>query len=488
MTSNVVKFDSKRIRQLANQFVAPVQALLSRAGIAMRAGLQANGLRDLYQVFGYTRIPRHADFVSFYLREDIAKRVVNAPADGVWSDPPEVNGPGDLKEQFIKLAKNHDIWSVLHRLDICVGLGQFAILLVGIDDGRPLNMPVRKREDAKILYLQPYLEGAVRIVTLEQDTSSPRYGKPLLYEIQTGLAPLSENMHPAATQSRRTIQVHWSRVLHVAENTLESQLWGHSRMEAVLNALYDLVKVGGGAAECFWLTANRGMQLDVDKEVEFDEEDAEALSAEAEEYQHGLRRFIRTRGVKITPLGNETASPSDTFEVLLARVSAATGMPKRMIIGSEAGQLASQQDRAEWSVRLAERIANFAEPGMLRPFIYQLQSMGIIPEFEPHELTIEWPEAFKLNPLERAQTAAQMARSLANVAKAMETQTNMQLPIITVGEARAIVGFGKHVPVLDAHEGTPKDIDEDATLGEKEEPKGAFGQPATPTATPPKKD
>lgn len=39
----------------------------------------------------------------------------------------------------------------------------------------------------------------------------------------------------------------------------------------------------------------------------------------------------------------------------------------------------------------------------------------------PKQLAIQWPDQFKMNPLERAQTSAQMARSAANLAKMMFT-------------------------------------------------------------------
>src|SRR5690606_16993532 len=101
----------------------------------------------------------------------------------------------------------------------------------------------------------------------------------------------------------KSFDVHWTRVLHVAEGTLESNVFGASRLEASFNTLDDIWKVSGGAAETYWLAGNRGMHVDIDKEMTLDDKDADNLSDELEEYQHELRRIIRTQGVSIKELG-----------------------------------------------------------------------------------------------------------------------------------------------------------------------------------------
>jgi hypothetical protein len=97
-------------------------------------------------------------------------------------------------------------------------------------------------------------------------------------------------------------------------------------------------------------------------------------------------------------------------------ISVATGIPQRIFIGSEQGKLASEQDRANWAIRIDERRILFAEPKVLRVLIKRLQEFKILPQ-GTYEL--EWPEAFRMSPLERAQTAAQQARAATNVARAM---------------------------------------------------------------------
>ena len=120
-------------------------------------------------------------------------------------------------------------------------------------------------------------------------------------------------------------------------------------------------------------------------------------------------------------------------------------------MGAEAGQLASQQDRANWATRINERIKTYSQPVILLPFVEKMSELNVIKK--PEGLEVEWPEVFKMNPLERAQTSAQMARSAANIVKSMQTAQAMKVNFITIEEAREIVAPGTKMPILT---GTPK--------------------------------
>ncbi len=425
-----------------------MNALLERMKWMKGFGTTFGGARDLYAVYGYKQLPMHKDFVFKYRRQDIARRIIHAPVDATWTDPPLLKVGASEWTDWTKLAKEHDIWMYLHQADIFAGLGIFSILVVGMDDGS-LSTPVRKGKAKKILYLQPYLEDSIDIVQVEENQSSPRFGKPVMYEITPGETTL---IAPATTQTKTKIQlrnkfqVHWTRVLHLADNTLENSIAGCSRLEPVYNTLDDLQKVCGSAAETFWLTGNRGMHIDIDKEMEMQSGDEEALSDEIDEYQNQLRRVIRTRGVKIANLGSDVADPKNTFSVLMSLLSSATGIPQRVLMGAEAGQLASQQDRANWAIQIAQRVAVFAEPKVLKPFLKLLHDAEVISV--PEDLIISWPDPFKMNPLERAQTSAQTARSAVNIIRTMESAQKIGTQFLSIEESREIIAPGDKMPIL----------------------------------------
>lgn len=451
-------------------------AWISRVRIWL-AGMQYGGARDLYAVLGYTRTLQQGDFAARYVRQDIAKRIVDQPVLSLWADPPELSCDPGFMNAWQSLCDPQQsgvyIWQQIIRLDKLAGLGQFAGLVFGFDDGQPLNMPVVPGASRKILYLQPYAEQAIRVTQYEKDSSSPRFGLPTQYtitpgrfrpELRTGNAGFSYSSETGRPQ----FTVHWSRFLQVADGLLEDPVYGRSRLEVVTNLLDDILKIAGGGAEAFWLGANRGMQADVDKEMELEPQDAQQLQSEIEDYQHEIRRFIRTRGVKLTPLTGDPADPTGQFAVALSLLSAATGLPQSILTGSARGENVSQQDRAAWSERVSERATEYGEPVILRPFIQTCIGAGALPKPKAL-LQVTWPEAFKLSPLERSQTSAQMARSAANLSKAQDfSNSNKVPPLFTSQEARRMVSFGNRMPVF-----------------EKTTPAEAGGaSPATPGAQP----
>lgn len=453
--------------------------LLQRTGIGALLGVQMNGLRDLYATFGWKKALTHEDFVRKYKRGGVARRIVNAFPDAMWSDPPIISGDDAFNKAWQDVL-SVSVFAGLQKLDKLCRLGKFAVLVVGLDDGKSLDTPVSPVRDAstplrKITYLQAYPEGAVTIESWEEDPRSSRYGLPKMYSVDPGLFTMQAlsgiNTQTTSMSRLTSFKVHWTRVLHVAENALESPVLGASALESVYNDLDDLEKISGGSAEVFWLNSRQGMHVDVDKEMELKPGDQEALSEEIDEYTHNLRRVIRTRGVKVTNLGSDYLDPSGVYDVSLSNIAAGTGIPKRVLSGSEAGQLASQQDRANWANRVDERIAEYGNPTVLMPFLRLLIDARVLPQ--PSQLTITWPDAFKMNPLERAQTSAQMARSAANLAKTLFTveqinHTNAQDTVETPVQTGFGGGFNAN-----ASEGPAK-----STSGSPKPPSGSPKDPA----------
>lgn len=415
--------------------------LMERMGLASKLGMQFGGKRDLYKVFGYTRTISFEEYYGRYTRQDIAKRIVNAAADATWKNPPELEASETFKEAWTKVVTEYDVWGVLTRADRMAGIGNFSVVLLGFSDTGKLEMPVRKKDDNKLLYMQPYMQCDVEIIELEDDPTNERFGEPKMYEIKL-TDPMQSVQNTTGTAIKKPVQdkkmkVHHSRILHIAEDLKSNNYIGTPRLESVYNLLDDLLKVAGGSAETFWLNSNRGMQIDIDKDAEMLETDAQALSEEVDEYANDLRRTIRTRGVTIKNLGADSVDPKNSFNVIISLMAAATGIPQRIMLGAEAGQLASDQDRANWADRIKERRNVFAEPNVLKPFIDALTNAGILPEEEAAKRDFKWPATFEMTPLESAQMMAQKARAVINLSKHFLDGE----PLLSKEEARELVGL-----------------------------------------------
>lgn len=133
--------------------------------------------------------------------------------------------------------------------------------------------------------------------------------------------------------------------------------------------------------------------------------------------------------------------------MIMALVSGTTGIPRRILVGSEAGQLASEQDRANWAERIQERRALFANPSILDPTVMLLQTVGLVPE---GDFEWDWPSAFIQNPLEEGQTMAQTARAIGNISRQTGGSTPMQL--ISREEGRKILGYVDDLDESDLYE------------------------------------
>jgi hypothetical protein len=401
---------------VAKSALRGLSTILSRVSFFSRLGLTHDGNRDLYNVFGYKTYPTTRDYYLKYLRQDIAARVVDAYPAATWSSPPVISGTARFDKDWAAINAKFKPFTVFQRLDRLLGFGEYAILLIGLSDGRKLEVPATGKRNQEIIYLQPYSSESMTVKAWDENPGSPRYGLPEMYTIRADDVA-SASPQQVAFQRKQT-DVHWSRCIHVVEDPLENEVYGIPRLQRVYNLLDDLLKVTGGTAETYWLTANRGIQADVDKDLSFTEEDAANLTDEIDEYIHQLSRVIRTRGVKITPLGSDVPDPRGVFDILVTMLAGALGIPKRILLGSEAGQLASEQDRTNWANRIEERRANFAEPAVLWPFFNRLIDLKLV---RPGPQNFDWPSAFRMSPLERAQTAAQKARSAANLQKLVDS-------------------------------------------------------------------
>lgn len=397
---------------------ALTSALMSRLRFAALAGMQFGGKRSLYDVFGYPKTLRPEDLIAKYKRQDLTVRVVDMPPEETWARPPKVNIPSQQKwEDFVART---DLWNRIIQADKLCSFGTFSVLWLGLRGSQDkAAQPINKLDD--ILYIHAYGGSDVEVKMYEDDTSNPRYGQPIAYDVRVG---------PAVKQ--KTVRVHYSRIIHIVDRPLQGLIEGEPRLAQVYNVLDDLLKVGGGSAETYWLTANRGMQADIDKDLEIDDADAQALSDELDEYQHQMRRFIRTRGVKINTLGSDVADPRGVFETAMAVLAGATSIPQRILTGSEAGQLASEQDRANWSQYIERRRTVFAQPYILRPILQKLEDLKYIDKGETEKATYEWPEAFSTNPLEEALIRASDGRAIANFSR----RNQFGNPIMTDEEVR----------------------------------------------------
>lgn len=380
--------------------------ITDRIKYAVRAGLTFNGKRDYYEKFGYKRILEPADYRARFDRDGMAARIVEALPKATW------RGGGELIEDenpevltafetaWEELQKRLSIWPVMQRADVLAGLGRFSLILIGAPGGldTPLPNPIRPED---IFYLTPYGENNVTIDQRDYEGNivDPRYGRPNFYKLKTTLVENGVNI----INSSRDVRVHWTRVIHVSDGLLDSNIFGEPRLQRVWNLLDDLMKITGGGAEAFWLRANQGLQINLDKDVKPVAGDLESLREQVDAYKHDINRIFRTRGVNVEVLGSDVANFAENTDAIILQISAATGIPHRILTGSERGELASTQDKNNWNERVSDRRLYFADPFVVRAFVDRLIEHQALPK--PKDYDVRWPEVQDLDETEKAALA-----------------------------------------------------------------------------------
>jgi hypothetical protein len=143
--------------------------------------------------------------------------------------------------------------------------------------------------------------------------------------------------------------------------------------------------------------------------------DEEAFKKAIEEFQLRLKDYIRVEGATIKELSGSAASPRDHFDILIDLIAGTTGIPKRILTGSERGELASTQDQEAWLQRISRRQTTFAEHAMLRALIDRLLGLGALPE-PGHPYQVVWENLFALSSERQAEVAQRVATALSQYA------------------------------------------------------------------------
>jgi len=333
------------------------------------------------------------DYKKLYTRSGVARRVVRILPEDTWSLLPTVYETEDQNEtEFEKtwkaLQMEKRIFHYLQRIDVLSGIGDFGILLLGINDGKELNEPVEginevtgeKEGNSKyeLLYLKPFDQTFVKVQSKEADVSSPRYGFPKVYTI---------DFEGADTASSTSKKVHWTRVLHIADNRETSETYGTPRMESVYNRLLDIRKILGGSGEMFWKGGFPGLSFETQPDVEG--LDTDSIKDQMELYMAGMQRYLAMEGISVKSLSPQVSSPKEHIETNMRNIAISMGIPYRIFLGTEEAKLASGQDITIYNKRLLQRQNNYVNPYIIRPFIDRLIAFGVLPE---NEYTVDWPD------------------------------------------------------------------------------------------------
>jgi hypothetical protein len=407
----------ERVKKInSNELHALASTLVARHAFSQALGMKSyGGDRDVSLALGYKDKLVYADFTSRYFRQDIAKAIIDRPIKATWQGELCVvesgtNEETELEKAWDDLNESLSLKSIFARADKCSGLGKYGVLLLGLDDvstNEQFAEPVTAGK-RKLLYVKPFGEGSAQIQTYDNNPKSKRYGRPLLYSITTQETEGGDS---------QVILVHFSRVLHIVDDILESEVEGNPRLEVVFNRLMDLEKLIGGDAEMYWRGARPGYTGTVDKDFQMSAPLKEDLKNQIQEYEHNLRRFLLSEGVDIKALTQQLSDPINHVDVQIQMISAVTGIPKRVLVGSERGELSSAQDTVEWKVYVQSRREDYAELRIVRPFLNKMIELGVLPAPRSKgKYSIKWSDLFAISEADRVKIGLDRSNAIKNYA------------------------------------------------------------------------
>lgn len=401
--------------------------LLSRQAIMQRNLIDGNG-RDLDKECGYPiGEPGPSFYNDMYVGVGIANRVVGVYPAESWSVYPELFERDDqeetaFEEKWNELNTDNMVWSFLDRIDEMSGIGRFGVLFLGLADGGMPDKPapgINERGESdgtkvenKLQFMRAFDESNCRIAGYETDMNNPRFGQPTSYQLIVSQPAASHDVTQEAPATRNvTITAHWSRVIHVADNRKGSEVFGLPRMRPVVPEIMDIRKIRGGSAEMFWQGAFPGFSLetlpDMGMELELDKESA---AEEFEKYRNGLQRFMAFQGVTAKSLAPQVADPSNHLMQNYLSIAATIGTPMKVLLGSEAGHLASTQDLGMWNRRLGKRQNIYIVPYIIRPFVNRMILLGVLPK--PKAYNVTWTDLNSMSAKDKADVALKQTQSM----------------------------------------------------------------------------
>lgn len=371
--------------------------------------------RDIDTACFYKVNPQPIDYQHAYDTNGVAARVVEIMPDECWSldfslvergsDTSETAWEGAVKSLITSLNIDH----MLHRVDTLSRIGNFGVMLLGFDDGRPLDKPVGNAKGRKLSYVRTFAEVNVTVSTYEEDTQSPRYGQPTSYHIIMAtpgvIGVVGSNEGVGVSKS-----VHWTRVLHIADFRQSSEVFGSSALRRVYNWVHtDLRKLAGGSVEMFWQGAFPGLFLSLDPKAELTAEVRAAIKEQLVQYSNTLQRYLTIAGAEIQELRPQVSDPNPQFTLLMQLCAISIGCPLRVFMGTEEGKLASGQDAIAWLGRVHRRREKYCGPLIIRPFVERLMEIGVL---ERVEFDVHWPDPHNVSDKEHATTAALVIKAM----------------------------------------------------------------------------
>lgn len=355
-----------------------------------------------WQDYGYPEQISFERHWNMYRRNGIAKRGIQAPVDECWrddpilvdgEDPDEAEEVGNGNTKFIRdiewLNKNLQLFKRLKAADLRQRVGRYGGLIFqvrGESSEADWVKPLGRIRRTQLVRAIPAYEGQLEVGEHETNPTSERYGMPITYNYNEA------NVGGRSEQATRSVVIHWTRVVTLAEDADDGSIYGIPANEAGFNDLLNLEKIIGASAEGAWKNAAQKLifkdNLGADGgELGPDEVDAqdEAIAA----FSENLDKQLVIGGMDVQNMQSSLQSPKDPFDIALSSYSASVNQPHKILIGAQTGRLASDEDGNAWLRYCQSRCENWCSDAV-RAVIDWLLEHGVITPPASGGYSVHW--------------------------------------------------------------------------------------------------
>ncbi|WP_454551247.1 anti-CBASS protein Acb1 family protein [Klebsiella aerogenes] len=390
-----------------NHALNDARMALARMGmLAPTMGLD-NKRHSAWCEYGFPEQVTYENLYALYRRGGIAHGAVEKLVGKCWQTNPEIIEGDDADESKDETAweKNTKkvftkrLWRAFAEADRRRQVGRYAGILLHINDSRTWDQPVFRGKSLKKVTIA--WAGSLTVSEWVTDQKSADYGQPKQWKYV-------ESLPNGGTNQRF---VHPDRVFILGDYSNDAIGF----LEPGYNACVSLEKVEGGSGESFLKNAARQLNVNFEKEIDFNnlaslygvsiDELQDKFNEVAGEMNRGNDVLMTTQGATVAPLVTAVADPSATYNVNLQTFAASVDIPVKVLVGMQTGERASTEDQKYFNARCQSRRGDLSFE--IEDFSDKLIELKIIDAVS--EKTVIWDDLNEQTGTEKLANAKTMA-------------------------------------------------------------------------------
>tara|TARA_R110000782_G_scaffold153294_1_gene245782 strand:+ start:499 stop:1863 length:1365 start_codon:yes stop_codon:yes gene_type:complete len=333
--------------------------------------------------YGYKDALEFADYYEMSERFGIAAAALTLPPELCWRTFPKVkegsiedgesrDSDTPWEDSVHDIFKKNKLWRKIKLADEYQRVGNYGAFVVqvrGNEQQAKWDQPLPNIRPDQIVKFTPLYEDQLKPTAWEGDQQSERYGQPTIYTFDESQVQVNGGNNEGRM---RSVNVHWTRVIVFAEGADSDSIYGRPALKRCFNDLITLEKIIGAGGEGFWKSASmKTVYTNTNKDAPPpSSEEVDSMDEAIADFAAGMDKHLMTGGLDPKVLGVAMGDPEKPFNVALSSVAASIGVAAKLLIGSQEGRLASDQDgiftlanmqsrRSGWCSQMMEAIVDW---------------------------------------------------------------------------------------------------------------------------------